>query len=97
MVLTSPPESAYQVTISLTMSLAAARQVIWQGRGPREPIGQLLDSKQIGYRDLAWAVDGAYKPEVPEAAWRIEVVARRLAEPTRWQFALINIRQRPYR
>ncbi len=57
-----------EIRVALTMPVEAARQVIWQGRGPREPIGKLLDEKRIGHRDLAWAVDGAFNPRVREAA-----------------------------
>ena len=58
----------YQVAVRLTMSLGAARQVIWQGKRPREQMGQLLDLKRVGYRDLAWAVEGAFKPHASGAA-----------------------------
>lgn len=61
-------QDAKQVNVNLTMTITEARQVIWQGSGPREPIGQLLDSKQISYRDLAWAIDKAYNPRVRAAA-----------------------------
>jgi hypothetical protein len=57
-----------QVIVNLTMTVAEARQVIWQGRGPREPMGNLLDTNQINYGDLTWAIDKAYKPEVRAAA-----------------------------
>ncbi len=57
-----------QVIVNLTMTVEEARQVIWQGGGPREPVGHLLDTNQIGYRDMAWAVDKAYSPRVRAAA-----------------------------
>jgi hypothetical protein len=57
-----------QVIVNLTMTVAEARQVIWQGRGPREPMGSLLDNNQIDHGDLTWAIDKAYKPEVRAAA-----------------------------
>ncbi len=57
-----------RIVVELTMTVEEARKVIWQGGGPREPIGLLLDNNQIGYRDLAWAVDKAYNPRVRAAA-----------------------------
>lgn len=57
-----------RVIVELTMTVEEARKVIWQGRGPHEPMGNLLDNNQIDRRDLAWAVDKAYKPEVRAAA-----------------------------
>ena len=57
-----------QVVVELTMTLEEARQVIWQGDGPREPIGKLLDEEAITYRDLAWSVAHAYRPQVREAS-----------------------------
>ena len=45
---TEPKKDSKQVVVELTMTLEEARQVIWQGtRAPREPMGELLDSKQI--------------------------------------------------
>ncbi len=61
-------QDAKRVIVNLTMTAAEARQVIWQGRGPREPMGNLLDNNQIDPRDLTWAIDKAYKPEVRAAA-----------------------------
>ena len=57
-----------RVIVELTMTVEDARKVIWQGRGPREPMGCLLDSNQIDHSDLTWAIDKAYKPEVRAAA-----------------------------
>ena len=57
-----------RIVVELTMTVEEARKVIWQGRGPREPMGSLLDNDQIDHRDLTWAVDRAYKPEVRAAA-----------------------------
>jgi hypothetical protein len=58
-----------QVIVNLTMTVAEARQVIWEDAyNPRGPIGDLLDSKKIGYNNLAWGVEGAWKPEMKSAA-----------------------------
>jgi hypothetical protein len=61
-------KDAKQVVVELTMTLEEARQVIWQGRGSHEPMGKLLDSKQLDRGDLAWAVDMGYEPKFREAA-----------------------------
>jgi hypothetical protein len=70
--MTSPgaaQQTSNQVIINLTMTEAKARAVPWQrGAGPSGPIGQLLDTKQITHRDLAWAVRAAYDPRVRQAA-----------------------------
>ncbi|MBI5876096.1 MAG: NERD domain-containing protein [Chloroflexi bacterium] len=57
-----------RVSIDLTMSEAEARATLWQGRGPREPMGRMLDSKQLDSNDLAWAIGHAYNPQVRAAA-----------------------------
>lgn len=57
-----------RIIVDLTMSVEEARKVIWIGRGPQEPIGQLFDSKQINSGDLAWAIAKAYSPQVRAAA-----------------------------
>ncbi len=57
-----------RIIVDLTMSVEEAFKVIWTGRGPHEPIGQLFDSKQINSGDLAWALDKAYSPQVRAAA-----------------------------
>lgn len=41
-----------RVIVELTMTVEEARKVIWQGRGPHEPMGNLLDNNQIDRRDL---------------------------------------------
>jgi len=53
---------------SLSGDLPAARAVIWQGRGPRAPMGELLDAGMITARDLAWAAQDAYQAPVRAAA-----------------------------
>lgn len=68
-----------RIVIDLAMTVEEARKVIWQGSGPREPMGNLIDSNQIGYRDLAWAVDKAYNPQVRSAA--ITLLANWLGKP----------------
>ncbi len=50
------------------MTLAQARGTAWAGRGPRCPIGELLDRGEIDYRDLAWAVDGSFDTRCQTAA-----------------------------
>ncbi len=57
-----------RIIVDLTMSVEEARQVMWIGRGPHEPIGKLFDSKQINSGDLAWAIDKAYSPHVRTAS-----------------------------
>lgn len=58
-----------QVVVELTMSLDQARLFTWQGaRAPREPMGKLLDSKLLDWRDLAWAAQAGYDPKFREAA-----------------------------
>jgi hypothetical protein len=57
-----------RVVVDLTMTIEEARKVIWTGRGPREPMGDLFDSHQIDTGDLAWAIDKAYNPQVRTAA-----------------------------
>jgi hypothetical protein len=57
-----------RIVVDLTMSVEEARKVIWTGRGPHEPMGNLLDSHQIDAGDLAWAIDKAYNPQVRAAA-----------------------------
>ena len=50
------------------LSLPAARAVIWQGSGPRQPMGTLLNAGLITARDLAWAAERAYSAQVRAAA-----------------------------
>lgn len=57
-----------RVVVDLTMTIEEARKVIWTGRGPHEPMGDLFDSHQIDTGDLAWAIDKAYNPQVRAAA-----------------------------
>jgi len=58
-----------RVVVDLTMTVEEARQVIWQDLyHPREPIGKLLDSKQIKYGNLFWAIQGAPSQEMRAAA-----------------------------
>jgi hypothetical protein len=73
-------EDPKRIIVDLTMSLADARQVEWQGSGPREPIGELLDSGRITYRDLAWAVKSASNPQMRAAAQTL--LAHWLGQPT---------------
>ena len=55
---TEPKKDSKQVVVELTMTLEEARQFVWQGtRAPREPMGKLLDSKQLDRGDLGWAID----------------------------------------
>jgi len=49
------------------LTLEQARCVIWQTQ-PKQPMGQLLDSGVIGRKDLVWASQKAYRPEVRQAA-----------------------------
>lgn len=65
------PKTDNRNVVEVTMSVEEARQVVWQGRGPRKPIGELLDAEIITYRDLGWAVKKAYNPQVREAAWTL--------------------------
>jgi hypothetical protein len=58
-----------QVIVNLTMTVDDARQVIWQDLyHPQEPIGKLLDSKQLKYGNLCWAVEGARTQEMRAAS-----------------------------
>jgi hypothetical protein len=57
-----------RVVVDLTMTIEEARKVIWTGRGPHEPMGDLFDSRQINASDLAWAIDKAFNPQVRAAA-----------------------------
>ncbi len=65
---TEPRKDSKQIVVELTMPLEEARQVIWQGRGVHDPMGQLIDAKQIDKGDLAWAVDCGFEPKFREAA-----------------------------
>ena len=67
------------IVVELPMTVEEARQIIWQGRGPREPIGGLLDSKLLDRGDLAWASDKAYDPQVKKAA--LTLLADLLGKP----------------
>ncbi len=70
-----------QVIVNLKMTVEEARQVIWEDAyNPRGPIGDLLDAKKIGYNNLAWGVQGAWKPEMRTAARTL--LAHWLGEPT---------------
>ncbi|MEW5717448.1 MAG: NERD domain-containing protein [Chloroflexota bacterium] len=52
---TEPKKDSKQVVVELTVTLEEARQMIWLGRGPREPMGKLWDSKVLDRVDFAWA------------------------------------------
>src|SRR4051794_40911191 len=70
---------AEHVTVNLTMPLDRAREVTWRGRGPREPMGRLLDEGIIDTGDLTWAIDKHDNQEVREAARTL--LAHWLGEP----------------
>ncbi len=65
---TQDKHTAKRIVVDLTMTVEEARQVIWTGRGPRESIGKLLETNVITCRDLAWAVRGAYSPQMRAAS-----------------------------
>jgi hypothetical protein len=70
-----------RVVVDLMMTVEEARQVIWEDAyNPRGPIGDLLDAKKIGYNNLAWGVEGAWKPEMRMAARTL--LAYWLGKPT---------------
>lgn len=51
------------------MSLEKARSVIWPFRNPKgRTLGELLDTKQVSFQDLGYAMDNAYEPRVRQAA-----------------------------
>jgi hypothetical protein len=50
------------------MSVAEALKVFWQGRGPRQPIGQLLEARELGRQDLVWAAASGYDEQFKRAA-----------------------------
>lgn len=76
-----PKTDSKQVVVELTMSLEEARRFTWLGtRAPREPMGQLLDSKQLDLSDLAWATEVGYDPQFREAARTL--LAYRIGRPT---------------
>lgn len=60
------------------MSLAEARRVIWQTQ-PKEPMGELLDQGRIARKDLEWAINKAFRPDVRRAAQRL---LQELDQPT---------------
>ena len=59
---------AAEILRATGMTLTRARGTTWVGRGPRRPIGELLDEDLIDRRDLAWAVDGSYDARCQNAA-----------------------------
>ncbi len=57
-----------QIKVNITMPIDQAEQVIWQGAGPREPMGRLLQEGVLTEKDLAWAMEHAYNRSVREAS-----------------------------
>lgn len=66
---------------SLSLSIAAAQQVIWPFKDLHRPIGELLANRVITLHDLAWAVANAYDAQVRDAAAVLgaELVREKLA------------------
>jgi len=62
------PHTTFPAEPGVPLSLSEARSVIWQGRGPREPMGVLLDAGIITGHHLAWAAQHAYNARVKVAA-----------------------------
>mgnify|MGYP000867949719 CR=1 FL=1 len=64
----------------VTLSPAAAREVLWPFKDLNRPIGELLDVQTINLYDLAYAVAQARVPEVRDAAAVLggEIVRRKL-------------------
>lgn len=60
------------------MTLEYARSVCWLRQDPR-PLGELLDEGSLTEKDLQWAAEYAYKPELKQAA---SVLLRALSERT---------------
>ncbi len=65
---TEQKKDSKQVVVELTMTLEEARSVIWPWDNLPVPMGKLLESRQIGIRDLAWAANYAGDSQVREAA-----------------------------
>lgn len=57
-----------QVIIKQVMPLQDAEKVIWQGAGPQEPMGKLVEEGRLTAKDLGWAMENAYNPRVRVAA-----------------------------
>ncbi len=57
-----------QVIVNLTMTVAEARQVIWEGLALVGRWAIFWITTKINYSDLTWGVDKAYKPEISAAA-----------------------------
>lgn len=71
---------AKKVVVELTMTVEEAQQVKWVGKGPNDPIGNLLQSGQLTKRDLAWAVEGSFNSKCREASRTL--LAYWLGQPT---------------
>jgi hypothetical protein len=62
------PSNIKRIVVELTMSVEEARRVPYQGRKAQGPMGQLLDSKQLDYGDIAWEMTHAFNAKAREAA-----------------------------
>lgn len=61
-----------RIVVELPMTVEEARQVVWIGKyAPHEPMGKILDSKELSISDLGWAVQNAYNPKVKAAAFTL--------------------------
>lgn len=64
------PESSPTAQDEPPLSLAEARAVKWQV-APYEPMGRMFDGGRLRRKELEWAVEKAYRPDVRRAARRL--------------------------
>ena len=57
-----------QPVASPTMSVEDALRVVWKGKGSRQPIGQLLEIRELSRSDLEWAAANGYEERFRNAA-----------------------------
>jgi Nuclease-related domain len=76
----SPQEQPSRITplADAPMPLDEARRVIWQTQ-PKQPMGQLLERGKLTRKDLEWAINKAFRPDVKRAAQRL---LQELDQPT---------------
>lgn len=64
------PESGPAAQEEPPLSLEEARAVRWQV-SPYEPMGQMFDEGRLPRKDLLWAIEKAFRPDVRRAARRL--------------------------
>lgn len=65
---TSNGKAFHEISQFTGMTIAQARAVSWPFKGYNRPVGLLCDEQKIDGRDLAWAAENAFDPNVKNAA-----------------------------